>query len=265
MALAEQLDAPQAWRAPREGATAAAARDPLTDGQRMACATLFLFILVCFAAFGWKGVLAGLHLTLFAAFMAPPLIRLFAALAPAPEADPPLAPRTPLYTIIAPLFREAGIAAQLIRNLAALDYPPGRLQILLALEAGDTETIDAVRQANPPSHFEIVLTPPGSPKTKPRACNYALQLARGEFLVIYDAEDRPHPDQLGAAVAAFDAGPPDLACVQAPLRMRARGDFLSRQFELEYALQFGVILPALVRLGLPYPLGGTSNHFRGVM
>ena len=37
---------------------------------------------------------------------------------------------------------------------------------------------------------------------------------------------------------------------------------LARQFALEYAAQFDALLPALERLGLPIPLGGTSNHFR---
>jgi len=39
------------------------------------------------------------------------------------------------------------------------------------------------------------------------------------------------------------------------------GGWLSAQWALEYAIQFGRILPALARLGLPIALGGTSNHF----
>ena len=37
---------------------------------------------------------------------------------------------------------------------------------------------------------------------------------------------------------------------------------ITRLFALEYTALFDCILPALVRLGLPLPLGGTSNHFR---
>src|SRR5262245_59376079 len=37
---------------------------------------------------------------------------------------------------------------------------------------------------------------------------------------------------------------------------------LTRQFTVEYSARFDAILPALARLGLPVPLGGTSNHFR---
>tara|TARA_R110002110_G_scaffold9624_4_gene47222 strand:- start:330 stop:503 length:174 start_codon:yes stop_codon:yes gene_type:complete len=57
-----------------------------------------------------------------------------------------------------------------------------------------------------------------------------------------------------------------LACVQAPLvGLPDDGGWLSAQWALEYAIQFGRILPALSRLGLPIALGGTSNHFNGLM
>ena len=38
--------------------------------------------------------------------------------------------------------------------------------------------------------------------------------------------------------------------------------FLTRQFTVEYCALFDGLLPALDRLKLPLPLGGTSNHFR---
>jgi len=90
-----------------------------------------------------------------------------------------------------------------------------------------------------------------------------LHLARGEFLVIYDAEDRPEPDQLRKAVAAFREADDDTVCVQARLRYwNDETNLLTRMFSLEYGYWFGVMLPGLDRLGLPIPLGGTSNHFR---
>ena len=45
--------------------------------------------------------------------------------------------------------------------------------------------------------------PDAQPKTKPKACNYGLLQADGDYIVIYDAEDRPDPDQLKKAVIAF--------------------------------------------------------------
>ena len=37
--------------------------------------------------------------------------------------------------------------------------------------------------------------------------------------------------------------------------------WFTRQFTVEYTALFDCILPALERLRLPVPLGGTSNHF----
>jgi cellulose synthase/poly-beta-1,6-N-acetylglucosamine synthase-like glycosyltransferase len=100
------------------------------------------------------------------------------------------------------------------------------------------------------------------PRTKPKALNFALPFARGTFIVIYDAEDRPQPDQLRLALQAFRDGDERLACVQARLCIDNTADgWLTRLFTAEYAGQFDVFLPGLTAWGLPLPLGGSSNHF----
>jgi len=123
----------------------------------------------------------------------------------------------PVYTILVPLYREANIVQQITDALRALDYPADKLDVKLIVEADDVETVAAVHAASINSAFEVLHVPEGQPRTKPRACNYALQFARGEFLVIYDAEDQPEADQLKKAVAAFRSGPADVACLQARL------------------------------------------------
>src|SRR5690606_16786757 len=100
------------------------------------------------------------------------------------------------------------------------------------------------------------------PRTKPKALNYALQLARGDYVVVYDAEDAPEPDQLRQAISRFRKAPARLACLQGRLNIHnVQDSWLTRQFTLEYSVLFDVTLPGLARLGLPIPLGGTSNHF----
>jgi cellulose synthase/poly-beta-1,6-N-acetylglucosamine synthase-like glycosyltransferase len=141
----------------------------------------------------------------------------------------------------------------------SLDYLAAKLDIKLILEAVDGATIAAAQALDLPGSVEIVVAPELFPRIKPKALNYALPLARGDYLVIYDAEDRPEPDQLRKAVAAFREGPPNLACVQARLNLYNRFDsWLTRQFAIEYGALFDGILPALDRLELPIPLGGTS-------
>ena len=169
----------------------------------------------------------------------------------------------PVYSVLIPLFRETGVVHQLVSALEHLDYPKTLLDIKLILEETDIAMHRAIARMELPSHFEVIIVPAGMPQTKPRALNYALQFARGELLTIYDAEDVPEPDQLRKAVLAFALGPPNLACLQAELTFyNANENWLTRQFTVEYAILFGLILPNLAHEHLPLPLGGTSNHFR---
>jgi cellulose synthase/poly-beta-1,6-N-acetylglucosamine synthase-like glycosyltransferase len=167
------------------------------------------------------------------------------------------------------LYQEAEVVGQLIERLSRIDYPADRLQGLLVLEAHDHETIAAARATRRPDWLEVFVVPPGTPQTKPRALNCALARATGDLLTVYDAEDEPDPRQLREAASRFAADATgQLAYLQAPLRIRRRGQqsdaspFLDRQFAAEYASLFEATLPGIARLGLPFPLGGTSNHFR---
>jgi glycosyltransferase XagB len=92
--------------------------------------------------------------------------------------------------------------------------------------------------------------------------NVALPFARGEFLVVYDAEDRPARDQLRLAISHFKAEP-GIDCLQARLTIdNPDASWVSRLYAIEYCALFDIINPGLAALGAPIALGGTSNHFR---
>ena len=172
-----------------------------------------------------------------------------------------IAGRLPVYTVMVPLFREAAVIPGLLNSLRELDYPADRLQVMLIVEAVDAETQEALRRVRLDRHMQIVVVPDGAPRTKPRAIQFALQLARGEYVVVYDAEDAPDPGQLRRALAAL-RGDKSLGCLQAHLNIyNSNASWFTRQFMIEYTVLFDCILPALERLRLPVPLGGTSNHF----
>jgi len=169
----------------------------------------------------------------------------------------------PPYTILVPMYDEPEVLPALVASLAALDYPRNRLDIVLVLEAHDRATQAAAARVGLAPNMRVLLVPAGGPQTKPKALNYALAFAHSDFVVVFDAEDRPEPDQLRVAERAFAEGDANLACVQARLNVYNPDDsFWSRQFALEYSALFDGLLPALDRCRLPIPLGGTSNHFR---
>ena len=169
----------------------------------------------------------------------------------------------PQYTVLCPLYRETAVVPQFVAAMRALDYPQDRLQVLFLTESDDDATREAIHDMELPANFEVVTVPDGVPRTKPRACNFGLLLAKGSFIVIYDAEDVPDPLQLKKAVLTFAHHNPSLACVQAKLGFyNTRQNVLTRWFAIEYALWFNMILPGLQWARLSLPLGGTSNHFR---
>lgn len=169
----------------------------------------------------------------------------------------------PIYTVLVPLHDESESLPRLIRALDALDYPKSKLDIKLILERSDEKTATALKALRPRRGYELLYVPYSLPQTKPKACNYALHFARGEYVTIYDAEDDPDPRQLKKAVLTFRRLPESVVCLQARLNYynRNRGT-LPRLFSLEYAMWFDFMLPGLQTLNIPIPLGGTSNHLR---
>jgi cellulose synthase/poly-beta-1,6-N-acetylglucosamine synthase-like glycosyltransferase len=169
----------------------------------------------------------------------------------------------PFYTILLPVYNEASVIIKLVENLAQMDYPASRLEVLVLVEEDDEETLGALRAAHPPSQFKLVVIPPAEPRTKPKALNFGLTLARGDIVAVYDAEDTPDILQLRRAAVALSRYGPEVACVQGQLSFRnATQNIITRWFTVEYAMWFSFFLPGLVTLDAPIPLGGTSNHFR---
>lgn len=169
----------------------------------------------------------------------------------------------PTYTVLVALYREARVVPRLVSALARFDYPAAKLDLKFVVEADDAGTIAALARIPLPARFEVIAVPDGRPRTKPRALNVALPLARGELLVVYDAEDVPDPGQLRLAAEIFAAAPASTACLQGRLVIDNPEDsWIARCFAIEYAGLFDVLNPALAQWRLPMPLGGTSMHVR---
>jgi hypothetical protein len=160
----------------------------------------------------------------------------------------------PRLTVLLPVYREPAVIADLANAMRALDYPS--LEIVLLVEDDD----HATRAALDFWPFQVLVVPDGRPRTKPRAVNYGLLHTRGEIVVVFDAEDRPAPDQPKRAVARMiETG---AAVVQGVLACDHDGPLITRLWTLEYAVLFRGVLPFLSRFGLPYLLGGTSQYLR---
>jgi glycosyltransferase XagB len=183
----------------------------------------------------------------------------------------------PPYAVLLPVHKEANMLGHLVARVDKLMYPRRQLCILLLIEHDDLETLTAARELGipfcngsrhltPGGHLRVLVVPPGGPKTKPNALNAAMDVVVREgceYVTIYDAEDRPEQDQLLKAIGAFRANGPELACLQAELAFwNDDTNWVTALYWIGYKVHFTRFLPGLARLGLPVPLGGTSNHFR---
>jgi len=206
-------------------------------------------------------------LLLASAFFCGVFLRLFACAASFEDRtdDKPLESdaRLPVYTVVLALYQEAAVARQLARAIDRLDYPRAKLDVKFVIEADDEATAAALWAHRPRAPHEIVVAPEGAPRTKPRALNVAMPLARGSLVAVFDAEDLPEPRQLRRAATLFAGLPPSVACLQASLAIDNGGlNWMTAMFALEYAALFDVYNRGLAAMGVPLFLGGTSNHFR---
>lgn len=169
----------------------------------------------------------------------------------------------PVYSVLCPLYKESKILPHFIEAIDAIDWPKEKLDVILLLEEEDQETRQALYSLKLPNYFRVLVVPDSAPKTKPKACNFGLAHAKGEFLVVYDAEDRADPLQLKKAYLAFSRLPQEVVCLQSKLNYyNPNQNLLTKLFTAEYSLWFDLILPGLQSINTIIPLGGTSNHFK---
>ncbi len=169
----------------------------------------------------------------------------------------------PIYTILVPVYKEKEVIKDLLKNLQNIDYPQYKLDVCILLEKDDIETIEVVNNMDLPSNYRPMIVPTYKPKTKPKACNYGLIRAKGEYVVIYDAEDRPEPDQLKKVYLCYKKLPDEFVCIQAKLNYFNSGqNILTKWFTQEYSMWFELLLVGIMQMKTPIPLGGTSNHFK---
>jgi cellulose synthase/poly-beta-1,6-N-acetylglucosamine synthase-like glycosyltransferase len=242
------------------------ARQVVSGWQAFAAGSLAMAT-AFFAWFSPAELFVFLHIVASLAFMACVILRIVAAasarplvLARLPEKTDPAS--LPVYSVLVALRNEAPIVPELLLALGKLDWPRAKLEIKLICESDDPGTLAALRAHDLHPCVEVIVVPAGDPRTKPKALAYALPQCKGEFVVLYDAEDRPHPQQLREAWSRFSRSDTGLACLQAPLVVSRSKKLFPSLFAFEYAALFRGLLPRLAGWRKLVPLGGTSNHFR---
>jgi cellulose synthase/poly-beta-1,6-N-acetylglucosamine synthase-like glycosyltransferase len=106
---------------------------------------------------------------------------------------------TPAVSLIIAAYNEAKAIRSRIENILALDYPPDRLEVLIASDGSTDETEAIVRHYSSQGVRLLALPRQG----KAAALNDAVAASTGEILVFSDANSIYAPDAIRALVRPF--------------------------------------------------------------
>jgi len=166
------------------------------------------------------------------------------------------------FTIMLPARHEEAVYRETIQKVYDLNYPKELMQILAICREDDPGTIAEaqakIEELGDPNVQLVVFN--DTPINKPHGLNLALQVAHGDVVTIFDAEDEPHPDILNIInTAMLDE---DVDVVQSGVQLMNHNTkwfcFLN---VLEYFFWFKSSMHFFARIGMT-PLGGNTVFVR---
>jgi len=166
------------------------------------------------------------------------------------------------FTIMLPARHEEAVYRETIQKVYDLNYPKELIQILAICREDDPGTIAEaqakIEELGDPNVQLVVFN--DTPINKPHGLNLALQVAHGDVVTIFDAEDEPHPDILNIInTTMLDE---DVDVVQSGVQLMNHNTkwfcFLN---VLEYFFWFKSSMHFFARIGMT-PLGGNTVFVR---
>jgi cellulose synthase/poly-beta-1,6-N-acetylglucosamine synthase-like glycosyltransferase len=170
----------------------------------------------------------------------------------------------PRVTVQLPVYNERYVVRRLIRSVAALDYPRDRLEIQV-LDDSDDGTVEAaaeeVRRVREEG-IDIVHLRRGNRRGyKAGALDWGTRCAKGDFLLILDADFVPRPEFLKAIVPYFADDRIGMVQVRWD-HLNADYSVLSRVQAISLDGHFVVEHEARAKSGLFFNFNGTAGMWR---
>ncbi|HLI08666.1 MAG TPA: glycosyltransferase [Ktedonobacteraceae bacterium] len=166
------------------------------------------------------------------------------------------------FTIMLPARHEEAVYRETIQKVYELNYPKELMQIVAICREDDPGTIAeaqaTIDQLGDPNVQLVIFN--DMPINKPHGLNIALQIAQGDVVTIFDAEDEPHPDILNIINTTMLNE--DVDVVQSGVQLMNHNTkwfcFLN---VLEYFFWFKSSMHFFARIGMT-PLGGNTVFVR---
>jgi hypothetical protein len=150
-----------------------------------------------------------------------------------PRPDPP-DEELPPVSILVPCRNEELVIAGTIRSLLALDYPAGKLEILIVNDGSTDRTGEVARAEDPGGRVQVIDVPAErAARGKAAALNHGLRYARRCLLAVYDADNRPEAGSLRRLVEEMRADPRLAAAAGMYRALNRRRNLLTRFLNIE--------------------------------
>lgn len=159
----------------------------------------------------------------------------------------------PSVSVLVACRDEESVIDGLLGSLCALDYPSDRIELIVVDDGSRDRTAELLTSwaALVPT-LRVVRRSPGSTGGKSGALNTGLAYARGDVIVVFDADHQPRPDAVRRLASHFED--PAVAAVQgrcevrngpdSPLAQLVAVDYLAGYLVNEYGRQSLFQLPA---------------------
>ena len=134
------------------------------------------------------------------------------------------APITPSLTLFIPAYNEESVIADKIENSLALDYPPGKLEILIVADGSDDNTVNIIRQY---PAVRLLFQPQRQGKIA--AINRGMPFVNSEIVVFSDANTMLDLGTLRAIARNF--ADPQVASVAGEKQVLGGGEGLYWRYE----------------------------------
>ncbi len=166
------------------------------------------------------------------------------------------------FTILLPARHEEEVYRETIQKVYDLNYPKELIQIVAICSDDDAGTIAEAQakidELGDPNVQLLIYA--NKPTSKPRGLNHGLQIARGDIVTIFDAEDEPHPDILNIINTTMLND--DVDAVQSGVQlMNHNTKWFCFMNVLEYFFWFKSSMHFFARIGMT-PLGGNTVFVR---
>ena len=148
-----------------------------------------------------------------------------------PRSETGPAAAMPTVSLIVPAYDEEEVIAAKVANALALDYPRGRLQVVVASDGSTDATAERARAAGADLVLEL------APGGKVAALNAAAERASGEVLAFSDANSVWAPDALRQLVAPFADPKVGYVCGQVRFLDPAGGNLEGAYWRYEMAVR----------------------------